>query len=168
MVYQTIGTRDIYRVLKKVSLDGGGSLQLTDKASFAPALSPDGRLIACNYVLQAGELNKIAVISIDGGPPLKIFEVPGESDWHLHWTPDGRALADRPVRWMPDGQALAYAVTKGGISNIWIQPLAGGPLRQLTHFNTHQIFNFAWSHDGRLALSRSLAYNDVVIIRDIR
>jgi Tol biopolymer transport system component len=128
---------------------------LTDKASWAPALSPDGRLIACNYRPQAGAPNKIAVISIDGGPPLKVFEVKGEND--------------RPVRWTRDGRALAYAVTKGGISNIWTQPLAGGPLKPLTHFTSHQIINFAWSRDGRhLALSRSLAYNDVVIIRDVR
>jgi hypothetical protein len=39
----------------------------------------------------------------------------------------------------------------------------------LTHFTSHRIINFAWSRDGRrLALSRSLEYHDVVIIRDIR
>jgi Tol biopolymer transport system component len=139
----------------KVPLNGGASVQLTDKASWAPALSPDGKMIACNYYPKAEAPIKIAVISIDGGPPLKIFELTGEND--------------RPVRWTPDGRALAYADTKGGVSNIWTQPLAGGPLKQLTQFTSHQIINFAWSRNGRqLALSRSLAYNDVVIIRDIR
>jgi len=155
LVYQSLGTREINRVLMKVPLNGGASVQLTDKASWAPALSPDGKMIAFNYYPKAEAPNKIAVISIDGGPPIKVIEVMGEND--------------RPVRWTPDGRALAYAVTKGGISNIWTQPLAGGPLKQLTQFTSHQIINFAWSRDGRqLALSRSLAYNDVVIIRDIR
>ncbi len=155
LVYQSHGTKEINRVLKKVPLIGGDSVQLTDKASWAPALSPDGKMIACNYYPKAGAPNKIAVISIDGGPPIKVYEVTGEND--------------RPIRWKPDGRALAFAVTKGGISNIWTQPIAGGPRRQLTQFTSHQIINFAWSRDGRqLALSRSLVYNDVVIIRDIR
>jgi Tol biopolymer transport system component len=155
LVYQTIGTEEINRVLKKVPLAGGAPVQLTDKASWAPALSPDGKLIAYNYRPQAGAPNKIAVISVDGGPPIKVFEVTGPND--------------RPVRWTPDGLALAYAVTKGGISNIWTQPLAGGSSKQLTQFTSHQIINFAWSRGGRkLALSRSIEYNDVVIIRDIR
>jgi eukaryotic-like serine/threonine-protein kinase len=155
LVYQTIGNPEIHRFLNKVQLDGGAPVQLTGKASFAPALSPDGKLIACNYRPEAGAKNKIAVISIDGGPPLKVFEVNGEND--------------RPVRWMPDGRALAYAVTKDGVSNIWTQPLEGGPATQLTHFTSHQIVNFAWSREGRqLALSRSLADNEVVIIRDIK
>jgi eukaryotic-like serine/threonine-protein kinase len=168
LVYQANGTKEIKRVLKKVPLAGGAPVQLTDVASFAPALSPDGKLIAFNYPPQAGEPNKIAVISIDGGPPIKVFEVTDETDWPVHWTPDGRALADRPVRWKPDGRALAYVATKGGIPNIWIQSLAGDSLKQLTHFTSHQIINFAWSRDGRqLALSRSLDNNDVVIISDI-
>jgi serine/threonine protein kinase len=156
LVYQTMGTREITRFLKKVPLDGSASsMKLTDKASFAPALSPDGKLIACIYRPQAGAPNKIAVISIDGGHPIKVFEVTGGND--------------RPVRWTPDGRELAYVVTKRGISNIWARPLMGGPLKQLTQFTSHQIINFAWSRDGRqLALSRSLAYNDVVIISDVR
>jgi eukaryotic-like serine/threonine-protein kinase len=155
MVYQSCGTKEINRVLMKVPLNGGASVQLTDKASRAPALSPDGKMIACNYYPKKEAPNTIAVISIDGGPPIKVFEVSGTHD--------------RPLRWTLDGRALAYPVTKGGISNIWIQPLAGGPPKQLTQFTSHQITNFAWSRDGRkLALSRSLTYNDVVIIRDIR
>jgi Tol biopolymer transport system component len=156
LVYQANGNKEIKRVLKKVSLDGGAPLPLTDVASFAPALSPDGKMIACNYYPKAGAPNKIAVISIDGGPPIKVFDVTGEKN-------------DRIVRWTPNGRALAYVVTTGGISNIWTQPLADGPIEQLTHFTSHQIINFAWSRDGRkLALSRTLEYNDVVIISNIR
>jgi eukaryotic-like serine/threonine-protein kinase len=155
MVYQSRGTGGINRVLMKAPLSGGVAEQLTDKAAWAPTLSPDGKMIAFNYYPKADAPNKIAVISIDGGPPLKVFDVSGESD--------------RPVRWTPDGRALAYAVTNGGISNIWAQPLSGGSLKQLTHFTSHQIINFVWSREGRqLALSRSLANSDVVIISDIR
>src|SRR5262245_6616686 len=155
LVYQSIGNREIHRMLMKVPLDGGAPVQLTDKASWAPVLSPDGKLIAFNYRPQAGVPNQIAVISIDGGPPINTFEVPGAND--------------RPLRWTSDGRALVYPVTKGGVSNLWSQALAGGPPKQLTDFTTLQIFNFAWSPDGRqLALSRSDGYSDVVMISNVR
>ena len=40
-------------------------------------------------------------------------------------------------------------------SNIWSQPLDGGPPRQITHFSDRQVASFAWSRDGkRLAVAR--------------
>jgi Tol biopolymer transport system component len=141
--------------LGKVPLDGGDPVKLTDKASYAPVLSPDGKLIACNYRPQAGAPIQIAVISIDGGLPIKTFPIPGAND--------------RAIRWTPDGRSLAYTVTKDGVSNIWIQPLAGGSPKQLTEFTSHQIYDFAWSRDGRyLALSRSVVVSEVAMISDVK
>jgi eukaryotic-like serine/threonine-protein kinase len=67
------------------------------------------------------------------------------------------------LRFTPDGQAIAYFSG----SNIWSQPIKGGPLRQITHFDdSRQIVNFAWSRDGkRLAVARATVTNDVVLLK---
>ena len=37
--------------------------------------------------------------------------------------------------WAPDESGLDYVVTRNGVSNIWRQPLTGGPPVQITHFS---------------------------------
>jgi Tol biopolymer transport system component len=73
------------------------------------------------------------------------------------------------IHWAPDGQALDYALTRGGASNIWRQPLAGGPPKQITNFKSDLIFFFAWSRDGKqLALERGTISSDVVLISNFQ
>ncbi len=56
-----------------------------------------------------------------------------------------------------------------GVSNLWIQPLDGGPARQITDFKEGVIFSYDWSADGkRIYLSRGSETRDVVLIRDFR
>jgi len=155
LIYQALASGRQDRLLWKAPLDGGPPAQLTDRPSYAPVISPDGKLIACNYRNEAGAPIGMAVIPIEGGPPLKIFDLPGDPF--------------RPIRWTPDGRALAYIETRDGVSNIWSQPLAGGMPKPLTGFKTQSIYNFAWSRDGRrLALSRGESINDVALISALR
>jgi len=55
---------------------------------------------------------------------------------------------------------------RGGVSNIWIQPLAGGPARQLTNFTADRIWDFDWAPDNRLILARGPRNQDLVLIRN--
>jgi Tol biopolymer transport system component/DNA-binding winged helix-turn-helix (wHTH) protein len=141
--------------LWKVPLRGGEPVQLTNynAASFSsswPAISPDGKLIAFRFVDQQKKSGGVAVISFDGGPILKTYE-----------------LGYSPVRWSPDSKALAYVKTQGNVDNLWVQPLDGSPSRQITHFDALQVFNFDWSSDGkRLACARGLVNNNVLELRD--
>ena len=57
-------------------------------------------------------------------------------------------------------------VTKNGVSNLWVQPRDGRPARPLTDFKSDLIFDFAWSPDGDLALSRGTVTSDVVLIKN--
>lgn len=67
----------------------------------------------------------------------------------------------------PDGKAFQYLPYEDGASNLWEQPLDLGKPRQLTHFSTGRIFNFAWYPDGkRLLLARGEIGGDVVLLRD--
>ncbi len=70
-----------------------------------------------------------------------------------------------PFRWLADGRAFTYIRTRGGVSNIWVQPVDGGEPKQLTDFKTDRIFSFDFSRDGKqLALSRGVVDTDVVLI----
>jgi eukaryotic-like serine/threonine-protein kinase len=141
----------------KVSIDGGAPTLLSDKTAQHPIFSPDGKLIAC-YLREDGSPAQLAVLPVAGGLPLKTFSIPV-------------SVADQWVgpRWTADGKAVTYVLTKGGVSNIWIQPLSGEPARQLTNFDQDQIFAFAWSPDGNsLALVRGVNAKSVILMKDFR
>jgi eukaryotic-like serine/threonine-protein kinase len=147
-VHDTFGKSTLW----KVSTDGGTPVKLTDSEAANPVLSPDGKLIACSY----GN-GKVAIIPFEGGPPLNVFEIP---------TP---FVVEPGFQWTSDGRALTFVDTRGGVSNIWSQPIAGGPRKQITNFQSEDIFSFAWTRDGKqLALARGVETGDVVLITDFR
>ena len=136
----------------KIPADGGAPIRLTDKESAVSSISPDGQFFACNFQAEPGPY-KIAIVSIQGGPPIKVFDLPGSFG--------------RPIRWSADGKSVAFVDTKAGVSNILIQSLAGGPPKQLTDFKDQRIYGFAWSRDAKqLAISRGVMNNDVVLMKD--
>jgi len=141
----------------KVPIEGGPPVPLTDKQSKAPAVSPDGKLVACWYWSNPeSQPPQFALLPIEGGPPVKLFEIPP-------------TLSVFVIQWTPDGSALAYIDYRGGVSNIWRLPIDGRPSTQLTDFKSDKIFRFAWSRDGKqLALVRGSVSSDVVLIRDLR
>jgi Tol biopolymer transport system component len=137
--------------LWRLPIQGGPEKKISDQACEAPSISPDGKWIAC--VARATGQAKIAVIPFSGGPAAKIFSVP-----------QGAELP--PIQWTSDGRTIGYINNVNGVSNIWTQPLAGGPPKQLTQSGSGQIFNFAWSSNGDLALARGSQSSDVVLIRN--
>jgi len=144
------------RTLWKVPIDGGAPAQITDKPSGSPAISPDGKWIACVYKGDPSQPEKLAVLPFQGGPRAKVFEVP---------PPIGVGAVD----WTPDGRALSFAARNQGVANIWLQPLAGGPPKQLTDFNAFAIFFHAWSPDGKqLALAYGTRIGEAVLISNFK
>lgn len=140
-----------FPTLWKIPLTGGEPIQLTDKPSSNPVVSPDGQWIAC-FVLDEKQFRpKLAVLPFAGGDP-RVIETAALPEYGL-------------VRWLPDSRALCYIVTQHGVSNLWSQPLDGSAAQQLTHFTSDQIFRFAWSRDGKtLACERGLPISDVILI----
>ncbi len=125
--------------------------EVTDEHAMRPAVSPDGSSIAHYWMTRESWL--LAVTPTAGGLPA----------WSL---PISTTHAARVVRWSPDGRALAYIDGAGGASNIWLQPLDGGPARQLTQFAEGRISTFDWSPDGsKLAWTRLNEVRDVVALR---
>ncbi len=144
------------RTLWKIPIDGGEPLQVTERFADFPTVSPDGKLIAFYYFDDETKWQrKLAIMPIDGNVPSRVFDVP--------------ATSGRVIQWQPDGRAITYVDHRGGVTNIWAQPLDGGEPKQLTSFNNDQIFFYSWSRDGKsLALSRGVVMNDVVMVTDLK
>jgi Tol biopolymer transport system component len=95
-------------------------------------------------------------MAFEGGTPTKRFDI-GERPVYWDWG------------WAADGRSLLYTKNEGGSDNIWIQPIAGGTPKQITHFNTEQIMRFDLSRDGkRIVMRRDTSKLDVVLIRDLK
>jgi eukaryotic-like serine/threonine-protein kinase len=140
----------------KVPVDGGEVVRMTDYYSGWPALSPDGKLIAAGHVNEKDNSGQFIIIPEGGGQPLKSFDLPQG------------ALPSTGLEWTADGKALTYVDTRNGVSNIWSQPIEGGPPKQITNFGSDLIFRFALSPDGRrLVLARGIQTRDVVLIRGL-
>lgn len=142
--------RDFY-TLWKVSIDGGDPAQLLDGTARFPALSPDGTLVAFAFT-RADAPNRYAIVPIEGGVVKPI---------------EGTSGPPSPIAWSPDGRALTTVRTASGVTNLWSVPLDGGPMRQLTRFTEMTIQRFAWSKDGKLAVSRGTSTSDIVLIRNL-
>ena len=142
----------------KIPIDGGQSTLLSDKAARHPVFSPDGKLIGC-FLRDEGSPWQLAVLPLAGGLPLQTFSIP----------PSVAAEQSVGPRWTADGKAITYILTKGGVSNIWMQPLTGESARQLTNFTEDQIFAFAGSPDGKkLALVRGVNAKSVILMKNFR
>ncbi|HKE55779.1 MAG TPA: protein kinase [Pyrinomonadaceae bacterium] len=155
VVYQH-GYSLVKPTLWRVPLEGGTPVALTDGYAAWPATSPDGRLIAFNY-LDIGQKQRWAVqiVSASGGALVKQLPI--------------APVETKVLRWTPDAKGIAYVDHRNGEFNVWEQPLNDGPAKQLTNFKGELIGSFAWSHDGKqFAVMHSTVTQDVVLINDLK
>ncbi|MCM3905412.1 MAG: serine/threonine-protein kinase [Pyrinomonadaceae bacterium] len=140
-------------MLWKVSIDGGVPTQLTTFYSSFPAVSPDGKTIACRHLNEKAPT--IALVAMESGRLIKTLNIP------VHFW--------QRIRWSPDGLAVTYVDVRDGIANVWSQPIDGGQSKQLTDFKNDQIFSYDWSRDGKeLVCERGMETSDVVLITDFQ
>jgi eukaryotic-like serine/threonine-protein kinase len=139
----------------KVPIDGGSPVALSDPHGYWDplAISPDGRYIADAYSDPTATPSRgVAILPFNGGPPIRRFDI------------HPAALC-----WMRDSRSFLYVDHAGGVANIWNQPIAGGPAKQITHFNSQEIFSLDLSKDGKqLVINRMNANDHVVLIRDVK
>jgi Tol biopolymer transport system component len=116
-------------------------------------VSPDQKWIAFYTFEEAAGQWKVAVMPFAGGEPIKLFDIPTASR----------------LQWQPDSKGLMYVNDRNGVSNLWSQPLDGGPRKQATNFANGVIFNYAWSQDGKqLFLVRGSVTSDVILISNAK
>ncbi len=145
-----------YRLVR-VPIDGVLSMNLIERPGVFGRYSPDGKQIAIFQWEGSGteETTTLAIMSSQGGQPTKKFAIPSAGS-----IPDNQWR----VVWNPDGTALTYALQEGPTTNLWNQPVSGGPPHQITHF-PDRVIAFAWSPDGKqLAFTRATTSSDVVLL----
>ena len=145
-------TNYIYRL----PIEGGTPARLADNNFAGGArISPDGKYVA--YLARGATIsspNIRTVVPSGGGRPVYAFT-------GVAGTGTGQ--------WSPDGKAIEYLLTRNGVTNIWSQPITGGPPKQITNFTSGLIFSFAWSRDGKqLAMARGSRSSDIVLISNFR
>jgi len=141
------------RFVKRVPVDGGSPETIVHKDVFYFSLSPDGKSVAS---IELRELDHKLVLRLDSTEG-------GQMTYH---NVDQRALPGQ-IAFTPDGKSVAYLVRERGVDNLWLQPLDGGPYRQMTHFTKDQIFRFVFSPDGtKLAIERGAQESDAVLFHD--
>ena len=144
----------------RVPVEGGTPVQLGEilgtQISGRLSLSPDGKLLAYPYdqYTETGAPGwHVAVIQVNGGAPVKTFDVPG-------------GIGE--LRWSPNGEKLQYLLTRAGATNIWEQPLSGGEPKQLTKFTSGLIFGFSWSSDNtHFLLTWGSISRDVILLSNL-
>jgi Tol biopolymer transport system component len=152
IVYTPLG--EGRNTLWKVSTDGGAPVQLThDSLAIKPVVSPDGMWIACVHRANEADKWKIAVLSSNGGIPLRSFALPYPYN--------------QVIRWTLNSKALIYLERRDGVYNLWQQPLDGTTPTQITNFTEDVIFYYDWlDDDGQLIVSRGARTKDIVLIRN--
>jgi eukaryotic-like serine/threonine-protein kinase len=141
------------RFVKRVPVDGGSPETIVHRDVFYFSLSPDGKNVAS---IELRELDHKLVLRLDSTEG-------GQMTYH---NVDQRALLAQ-IAFTPDGKSVAYLVREKGVDNLWLQPLDGGPYRQMTHFTKDQIFRFVFSPDGtKLAIERGAQESDAVLFHD--
>jgi serine/threonine protein kinase len=143
------------RDIRKVSIDGGPPVVLLSREVQGPSLSPDSKLLAF-FVNDHpdSQVWHLEVYDLTSHSIVQRFALPDSTSPFngMVSTPDNR------LRWTPDGKALSYVSSASGASNVWSQPLNGGPFRKLTDFKEAEITSFAWTNSGR----------ELVLVRDTR
>jgi len=135
----------------KIPLEGGEPIKVGDKYRM-PVFSPDDQFIACRYDLVSGSHDGV-IFSAQDGQLLRHFPIPNQ-EW-------------QQIQWFASSRQLSYVEDKDGYSNIWSYDLDTGTSKQLTNFNSDQIYAYAWSPDYKqVACQRGMRASDVKIIRE--
>lgn len=146
----------------RISVEGGTPKEIAkvlgENMVGRMSISPDGKALVYPYEeYTPAPKMKLAIIPVDGGPPLKVLNAPGD------------VYSDGAPLWSGNGKSVEYILTQNGSSNIWEQSLDGSQPRQLTRFSSGRIFDFSWSPDGkRLVLCRGEVSSDVVLLSNLR
>jgi dipeptidyl aminopeptidase/acylaminoacyl peptidase len=181
--------------LRRVDADGRNRTELITGNDAPAEVTPDSRLVL--FLSSRRGTQTAWMVPVDGGPATELANVGAGAD-SLSISPDGRQLVARSrgtrgevvmtvcdfpacnirrefpspgagrVRWTPDGSGIAF-VEGGTPRNIFVQPVDGGPPRQLTNFLDSSITDFAWSPDGqRLAVAREALSRDIVLFKRVK
>ncbi len=153
VIYLAYDPTDNVKKLWKMPIEGGEAVPLTDSECGNPAISPDGRFIACKYWDGTDAPTYLAVIPTTGGAPVKKFNLQNIDLW----------------KFTADSKNLVYVDKSAGYSNLFRQPLDKNEPEQITDFKSDQILRFDISPDGKeIVFLRGGINTDVFMINNFR
>jgi serine/threonine protein kinase len=151
------------RGVMRASAQGGNEVSIDPDGGY-PTISCDSRRIAFPHDDAKTSSELIEIVSADGSDSPRFLPFTAEDQ-----VPSEANLGELPIRWTASGDALTYVRTKDGVSNLWSQPINGGPAKQITNFTSGLIWRHAWSCDGKyLALARGRLSIDAIMLTDLR
>jgi len=137
----------------KVPSYGGTPVKVADGYRM-PAFSRDNQWIAVRYDEIKSDSQDLLIYHTSGGDAVRNIKIP-RMDWQR-------------VYWLDD-HTLSYLKSIDGAVNIWTLNLETGAEKQLTNFNSEQIFSYAWSPDFKqVAYQRGGKISNVTIISSER
>jgi serine/threonine protein kinase/Tol biopolymer transport system component len=146
----------------RMGIDGTNltELPLANQSSPFAFLSPDNKLVL--YRKGHPDLpqsrDQLIAVPVEGGPPVFSFELPL-----------GAIVGQGIPQWSPDGHAVDFALTRGGASNIWRQPVPSGAIKQITNFPSGYLRSFKWSPDGKiLFIARGSVTSDIILLKSAK
>jgi Tol biopolymer transport system component len=145
----------LHQTLWQVAVDGGKETQLWDQSVYAPAFSPDGKLVA--YVRDPHRAAKLEIINLADHRSLQNFALNG-----------GAAEISKMV-WANSAKSLIYINANGPRKSLWEQPLDGAAPRMIAELGNDEIEDLAVSTDGHtLSFIRGKWIHTVVLIEGLK
>ena len=132
-----------------VPLEGGEPVKLINEYRM-PVYSPDNTMFVARSPMNSGP-GDVVLVPAKGGAPLKYLKDIPVIEWQrLYWL---------------DTHTLSFIKHEKGISNIWSYDINTDEMKQLTNFESDQIFSYAWSPDHRqLVCLRGVKLGNVTMI----
>lgn len=174
--------------LVRVNADGSGATVISPDASAIPrAVTPDGTavLVVSNksghqqpwlVPISGGEAKRLSDVYIDGGQAWLshdgrqvIFRTTaGTQICGFPGFDECRAVKASLGPISADGKTV-FTLDRNDPTNIFAQPLDGGPRRPVTRYTDKVIQDFSLSPDGtRIALTRMARESDVVLLKELK
>jgi hypothetical protein len=174
--------------LVRANADGSGATVISQDASAVPrAVTPDGSAVICVsnksghqqpwlVPLAGGEARRLSDVYIDGaalwlskdGRQVIFRTNAGTQICGFPGFDQCRGVDVLPGPLSPDGKTV-FAVDRNDPTNIFAQPIDGGPGRPLTRFTDKVIEDFSVSPDGtRIAPTRTARESDVVLVKGLK
>lgn len=137
-------------VIKRIPSSGGPAETIAPGILFAPAISPDGTLLAGLHARTMSDQRTLVTMRLEDGSIVERFPIAGAA------------------RWAADGRGLIVMRDSKGVGNLWLYPIGGGTPRQLTDFRSLEMLAFNLLPDGKhFVFSRGQNVRDVMLITDL-
>jgi Tol biopolymer transport system component len=143
------------QVLWKVSIDGKSKTKMTSFMTYAPRVSPDGKIVACYLLDQTTRKMRLTLLVAESGETIKQLSSPPSETVPL-------------IDWTANGENLLLVLRQNKSSALWRLEIDEGKATKIYEWHDDSIFRFASSKDDdRVFFEKGLETNSVVLLNDL-